>query len=181
MQNPDPKQEQEVMYFILVKSLNINYENLISYYEKVIKFAIKTSDVFSIIAYQKKPYSVIPPFTDNDEFLEKLEPHLVNKKAGIRNWPGSATNNNHRVLCVYNCCNLSRNELLQLPNFFLAIENNMPEDICFYRKGVAWLVTVSHEEYAFMYNSTEEDIAFLEENNISYSISFETVNYLLPT
>ena len=162
------------------EGLIIKYQDLIMQYESIIRYATKTSDVFSVVAFQKKPYSAIPPCTDSDELLKRLEPNLVNKVISKKGWPGTETRCNHRVICIYECCKFSRNELLDMPNFFSAAKIGIPEDICFYRSGVAWLVTVSHEEYAFMYFSTKEDIAFLKENAIEYSAAIENIKYLLP-
>lgn len=46
--------------------------------------------------------------------------------------------------------------------FFLAIEQNLPEDICFYRDGEVWLYTVTHERSATMVSSTSLDFDFLK-------------------
>ncbi len=51
-------------------------------------------------------------------------------------------------------------------DFFNPIENNLPEDICFYRDEFAWYSTVSHERVAFMENATEDDVVFFE--NLHY-------------
>lgn len=157
----------------------IDYQDLIKHYEETINYAMNTSDVFSIIAVQKKPYSVIPPLTNYDEFLQSLDQCLVNKIINVKGWPGTETRNNHKVICIYNCCKFSRNVMLKMSNIFQAFELYMPEDICFYRNDIAWLVTVSHEKYAFMYNTTKEDIIFLKKNKIKYSPAYENTKYFL--
>lgn len=52
--------------------------------------------------------------------------------------------------------------VINLHNFFLAIEQNLPEDICFYRDGEVWLYTVTHERSATMVSSTSLDFDFLK-------------------
>ena len=167
------------LFMIKIEGLKIDYNDLVNNYKKIIRFAVKSSDVFSVVDWQKRPYSAFPPFADKDDIMKPLEPFIIKKVAGVRNWPGTGTGDNHMVLSVYECSKFCGNELVKLPNFFSPIEHNIPEDICFYRNGIAWLVTVSHEELAFMYNVTKEDILFLEENSIPF---FPTTNskYLLP-
>ncbi len=163
------------------KALVISYKDLVKQYENTIKYAIKTSDVFSVVSFTRKPYSSEIPVTDNDELMKVLEETLIKKFINRNGWPGNETRDIHRAISIYKCCRLSRDELLKIPNIFLAFNNNMPEDICFYRNGIAWLVTVSHEEYAFMCYASKEDIEFLEKNNIDYSCLAENIKYLLPS
>ncbi len=162
------------------EALAINYRDLINQYENVINYAMKTSDVFSVVSFKSKPYSVEIPITDNDELMKVLEEALIKKFVNSKGWPGTETRDNHRVISIYKCCRYSREELLKMPNFFFAFKDNLPEDICFYRNGIAWFVTTSHEEYAWIYNATIEDVKFLEANGIDYYYGLENVEYLLP-
>ena len=63
-------------------------------------------------------------------------------------------------MIVCRCCKESRNKLQQLPNVFLAVENNMPENICFYRNNKLWFGTVTHENMAFLVNATPSEKSF---------------------
>lgn len=38
----------------------------------------------------------------------------------------------------------------------------MPEDICFYRDGKAWMYFTTHERDMAIINPTDEDMAFFE-------------------
>jgi hypothetical protein len=58
--------------------------------------------------------------------------------------------------------------LIELPNIFIPLENDLPEDVCFFRNGIAWFVTISHEKMAFMQNPSKADLDFLSKENIKY-------------
>ena len=46
------------------------------------------------------------------------------------------------------------------------IDNDIPEDICFYRNGKLWFATISHEKIAFAVDVTKADLTFFKENGI---------------
>ena len=76
------------------------------------------------------------------------------------------TKDNHKVMIVYRSCKESRKILSEMPNFFLPLKYQLPEDICFLRNKKPWFATVSHEKMAFMLDATNDDITFLNENGI---------------
>ena len=159
--------------------MKLNYNHLKEEYIEVINYATKTCDVFSIITNQRKPYSKLPPVCDYENTLNKLESSLVKQIVGIKAWPASASKDNHKVMNIYSCNKISRMSLMALPNIFDAINNSLPEDICFYREGIAWLVTVTHEEYGFIYYENKNDINFLIENKIQFYVDGINIKYPL--
>lgn len=142
----------------------IEYEDIIKNEAVIIDFLTKKSDCFSVTVIIKKPYSQIPPVFNYDTYLRPFViKYIFDKKDWLVDFLG---NRKHQIMVVCNCCKESRKQLLQMPNVFSPIDNNMPEDICFYRNGVLWFSTISHEKMAFMVNATEEDRLFFEENEI---------------
>ena len=85
---------------------------------------------------------------------------------GIKRWPGTETRANHKVMTVYKSCSQAGKLLCSLPNIFLPLQNNLPEDICFYRGDDFWFETVSHEKMAFGCGLTKSDYEFFEKNQI---------------
>lgn len=154
------------IYSMLNKNVNVKFDDLVTNYSEVIKYAGKYSDSFSMISTLKKPYSKEPPNYKHDKEMKILEPFLEQYHVGIKSWPGTITRGNHTVMLVYRSCKGSRKLLDEMPNLFLPIENGLPEDICFFRNQNPWLVTISHEKIAYMRNVTKEDIAFFKENGI---------------
>ena len=69
-------------------------------------------------------------------------------------------------MVVCRCCKESRKQLLLMPNVFLPIDNDIPEDICFYRNGKLWFATISHEKIALAVDVTKADLTFFKENGI---------------
>ena len=147
-------------------NIDIDFSDLIENYHEVIKYAGKFSDAFSVITNLKKPYSENPPICEHDEAIKCLKPFLTEQIMGIKEWTGMMTKDNHKVMIIYRTCKESRKILSEMPNLFLPVKNQLPEDICFYRNKNPWFATVSHEKTAFMLNATKDDMAFLNENGI---------------
>ena len=140
--------EQEVIYF-MCNIIDVKFEDIIHHYIDIIEYAGKFSDSFSLITSLSKPYTKIPPNCTHDHILNLFEPYLINQKVGIKEWPGTITRDNHRVMNVYRSCKEARSILFELPNIFV-ISNGLPQDICFYRKDNVWFATVTHENMAYM-------------------------------
>lgn len=139
----------------------IDYDSLALNYVSVIKYASRTSDTFSFITKQKKPFLKRPPICIHDEYLARLIPFLVSQEFGIKQWPGTITRDNHKLMNTYRMCRETEQILLSFGNPFI-FSPDMPEDICFWRKGCPWLVTTSHEKIAYMEKPSPDDIAFIE-------------------
>lgn len=148
------------------KSIGVNFNDLLANYNQIIKYVSKNSDSFSIISNLNKPYSRKPPNFEHEEITKTLEPFLKQYFVGIKKWPGTITKDNHKIMIIYRLCTESRKLLREMPNLFLPLENNLPEDICFFRNQNPWFITISHENTAFIEDATKEDILFLKENGI---------------
>lgn len=151
------------------KSFVVNFNDMLKKHSEMIKYACDTCDQFSLIAKMKRPYLKNPPNFEYAGAVRMLEPYVEKFVPRIREWPGTITEDTHRVMIVYRICRGSRQAMQTLPNFFLPIENRLPEDICFYRNQKPWLGTVSHEKMAFITHATKEDAAFLAHSGIRFS------------
>lgn len=161
--------------------IQLKYQSLVESYDTVITYAMRTCNCFSVITKQKKPYSKIPPCCEYDLKMDKFQSYLIHQIIGIRKWSNAGVNDNHTVMNVYQCCKGARNAMLTFPCIFLPEKNQIPEDICFYRRNVVWLSTISHEKIAYIYYETEEDLDFLKRNGIMFSrVLFPNKPYILP-
>lgn len=160
--------------------IKLNYESLEKNNIKILKYATKTCDFFSLITHLKKPYSKRPPLCEHDELLLEIKPYLLNQIIGIRKWSNNGVGNNHMVMNIYKCCKETRLFLTNTNDYFNPRKCNLPEDICFYRKRAVWLATVSHERLAFIYSFNEEDRSFLEKLGCSYGFEPFIEHYHLP-
>ena len=141
----------------------VNYRNLIDNRLPMLKYLIDNSDFFSVIVTIKKPYSQYPPVFNYDMDLRPFViKYILEKQDWLEDFFGREK---HQIMVIYRCCKESRNRLLQMPNIFLAGENDMPENICFYRNNKLWFGTVSHENIAFLVNGSPNEIAFLTQDN----------------
>lgn len=140
---------------------HIKYSVLQEKSNAILEYCLKYSNSFSLISNLKRPYSQIPPVCAHNETISSWTDYLINYVIGIKEWPGTITRDNHRVMYMYNSRKF-RTSVYCLPNFFSAFEDNLPEDICFYRDGKPWLFTVSHEKLAGLWDPTPRDIAFFD-------------------
>lgn len=123
--------------------------------------AAKTSDSFSVVTEQVKPFGIDPPKCKHDEILNSISDYLIKQDVGVKSWPGTKTSANHMVLNIYRIVKSTRNWLNESPNLFVYRED-LPEDICFYRDGKAWMYVTTHERDMAIINPTDEDMAFFE-------------------
>lgn len=136
--------------------INVNYQDIVENASAVIGYLTKNSEFFSISVIIKKPYSQFPPSFDYKEQLQPfITKYIFERKDWLVDFLGCAK---HQIMVVCRCCKESRKALLQMPNIFLYMDNDVPEDICFYRQGKLWFATISHERMAFFSNSTKEEV-----------------------
>lgn len=109
-------------------------------------------------------------------FSEQLKHQII----GIQEY-GNSRGGNHSVMNIYKSDKYARQAVLSLDICFLSFDNIIPEDICFYKNENIWISTVTHEKYAFMYTDSDDDVNFLNQNNIHCYYMDETTNvYKLP-
>ena len=107
----------------------MNYEDIIKNEPVVIDFLPKKSTCFSVTSVIKKPYSQLPPVFN---YSMQLQPFIIKYIFERKDWPVDFLGHlKHQIMVVCHCCKESRKQLLHMPNIFLPIDSNMPEDICF--------------------------------------------------
>lgn len=139
----------------------LNYGMLCVNFIEVLDYCFKNSDSFSLITTLKKPYTRIPPICEHDSIIECWKNCLINILPDIKKWPGTETKCNHKVMFIYNAKKFRRT-YHNISNFFLAIEQNLPEDICFYRDKKVWLYTITHERNAVIVSPSMKDLDYFK-------------------
>ena len=147
--------------FSMCKKAKIGYNVLTENYRTIIRYAAKTSDSFSVVTEQVKPFSIVAPKCRHDEILNSISDYLIKQVVGVKSWPGTKTSANHMVLNIYRMVKSTRNWLNESPNLFVYRED-LPEDICFYRDGKPWMYATTHEHDMTIINPTNEDMAFFK-------------------
>lgn len=158
-----------------------NYDDIVRNNEVFFKYAFHNSNAFSIITHMNRPYSKRPPNCDHDEMLKDLQSYLLRQIVGIRIWSNDNASDNHTVMNLYESNRRSYNILYSIGDFLQPCENELPEDICFYKDNRAWISTVSHERLAFLYSDDEADSKFFIQNKIDCSYTGKGEPYRLPT
>lgn len=146
----------------------VNYGDIVQNESLVIDFLAKNSDSFSFNPIIKKPYSQMPPYFI---YAEKLLPFIIKYIFEKQDWPVDFLGQlKHQIMVVCRCCKGSRKQLLEMPNLFLLEDNDIPEDICFYRNGKLWFGSITHERISFFTDITNEEVLFFQKNNIKINI-----------
>lgn len=71
------------------KTYNISYDLIIENEKRVLRYAARTSDCFSFITEQIKPFSARPAKSRHDAVLEPISDCLVKQTVGVKSRPGS--------------------------------------------------------------------------------------------
>ena len=161
-------EERVDTYSMFKKNISLFYDDLLSNYDTFSSYLCNIASSFSLVSNMNKPYAQYPPAFEHHDAVKMLDPFLERYQAGIKEWPGTTTKDNHKILLVYRLCRESKKLLRELPNFLLPQESNLPEDICFYRGKQCCFATVSHERMAFFSGATNEDITFFKNNKIRF-------------
>ncbi len=96
----------------------IHYEDLNVEWKETLKYCFRTSDRFSLITRilsKKKGNAVYA----HDKALTALEPFLIERKVGVKSWPGTITKGTDYVMDLYDARKYRKN-VTDLPNFFRA-------------------------------------------------------------
>ena len=141
---------------------DLEYGALQNDYQAVLKYLFRAADSFSVITTTARPFSEKPALA-HDGMLAPLESHLIKQVVGCRKWPGTETRDIHKVFCLYIANPGSRDIVSKWGNMFKAPELSLPQDICFYRRGEPFFVTVSHERTACILNFSRGDDDFFRE------------------
>lgn len=152
--------------YSMFNEVNVNYNDIVQNEQIIIEYLSKFSDSFSINVLIKKPYSQNPPIY---KYCDQINPYAVKFLFERKDWPiDFLGQRKHQIMIICRCCKGIRNELLKIPNLFIASECDVPEDICFYRNNKLWFATITHEKISFMQGATEKDIGFLKEHKIRF-------------
>lgn len=149
----------------------IDFDDAVKNYDKIIKYAGKYGDTFSVVATQRKPYLQRPPLCKEDEVIKSLKPYLVDYVVNAREWPNMKISGfNHYVLLIYKLTRECRRELEQLGNWFApAPVTGLPFSICFYKNGKPWLCSDNYDnDEIWIEGATKEDEEFFKSNNIKF-------------
>ena len=139
--------------------MRLDYPLLAQNCNTVLGYLFKTSDTFSLTANLIRPYSQIPPACRADPLLLPLAKDLLSYETNPHGWPGTQTYGRHKVLLTYQARRTARCAVQSWPNVF-ELQDTLPEDLCFYRKGEAWFITVTHEKLAWAEVQSRQDEAF---------------------
>lgn len=130
-------------------------------YEKLIEYAIRTTDAFMFVCcnyYNSKQYG-----KKTATMRRRLAPLSIKRRHNPE-WPGTVVMSNkyNYNICFYRSHPDAEPVLKEPGHSFGWTYPDFPEDLAFFRKGSCWMTTVAHEEMLWFTNETKEDIAFLK-------------------
>ena len=129
--------------------------------KKILMYLFEHSDTFSILVKIEKPYSRMPPNFRNTNLQKNLNPYILKYYYNRDQWPVSfLTKRKHQIMAVYTISPACRKEFEKETDLFFSAENNYWEDLCFYKKGKVWFITILHEKIAYTDNCNANDLDF---------------------
>ena len=146
--------------------IKINYDSALLQQRKLIQYAMRTSMYFSLLVRLERPHRHEPPIY---RYCEKLHPFEVRRFYEEKDRPVQIlSRRKHQIMIQYRCCRTSKDFLLRISDLLMTGSDETLEDICFYRTKEPWLVSITHEKLMFLFGATDDDIAFLNQNEIVY-------------
>ncbi len=133
-------------------------------YRAFIKYAVATCDSFSLVFEKDVDEKV--SYTFQEAYLTLMEFTINGKSIGYH--PDTGTSFENSEMNYYECNKHTRAFLQTANSVFDWDGENLPEELCFYRNSEKWFTCVCHERYIFIYNETNEDIAFFKKEGIEY-------------
>lgn len=121
---------------------------------------------------KKEEYRNRTIFKKNTEsFLEKLKPYLIKKRNLPTEWPGLKVilDKHTKVdICVYRIYDEAKNTLLEPKGLFNWRYPYFPENLCFFKDNYCWFYSIAHEEYAYIYIKSLEEVKELENLGLNF-------------
>lgn len=104
----------------------------------------------------------------NEDIVREISPHILRRYLSKSYFVMK-----YRHVCdiyVFNLFKEFKRKLRNTPNLFDWQYPNLPEDICFFRKNSlkCWLQVIAHENYAYIFDETEQDEKMLIDCGIQY-------------
>lgn len=147
-------------------------------YKKFIRIMLCYSEAFSLVYFRYNERDKIKHSTKTIKKL--LEPYKVYTK-NVTQWPGTVTknNNNHIYrLSVYKSNNADWsiiNTLEKVNSIWNWDYPKYPMDLAFYRNGLAWFYSITHERINSLYLNEEDESRFLSLRDLE-SVGIKLVN-----
>lgn len=129
-------------------------------YRAFIEYAIRTCDSFSVVFEKEDRAS----YFLQDQY--QLIAENVFSKVSRAVHPDTGTLLDNSDICYVKVNEAIRLFLLQSSDWRDWNGESLPEDLCFYRKGVLWLSYISHEGLLHISHETMDDLLFLKNNRI---------------
>ena len=144
-------------------------------YYNFIDYAFSNTDYFMLVYvnYYGSGYSKVMK-----DFKRELQPYKVKSRTNPR-WPGTlntyCANTSYKVVFYRN--EIKAKEILKKVDRLSAWSSPIyPQDLAFFKGNRCWSFSVGHENIAGIINPTDEDVIFLEDNNLALNDNIKTRN-----
>jgi len=123
-------------------------------YKDLMELAFKICDSFHLVI--RKDMGTIE---DYNQILQRLESSLIEMKEESE-WASTILGDGQTAyVYYYNTDNNAKKVVLESSNNLFGWEHpDLPEDLSFFKNNKEWLVTISHEKEAFIYNSDKSEL-----------------------
>ncbi|MBQ3256618.1 MAG: hypothetical protein IJA67_04305 [Oscillospiraceae bacterium] len=136
---------------------------------KFLAFMLSESDSFSLVYFRRKENEKLK--SKAKTISEGLKKFKLSSRA-TQSWPNTETLDfEHSYKLVMYAADMECLDVLSSVENLYDWNYPAPMDLCFYRNGYCWLAVTGHEQTAYLYTDSQEDIHNLEEcgANLSYA------------
>ncbi|WP_270168634.1 hypothetical protein [Paenibacillus sp. SYP-B4298] len=127
-------------------------------YKQLISLAFTLCDEFILVKRDQ-----IELNEKGQTFIEELQPHIKEIRKQ-EEWPGTRLFGHYADVYYFDC----KGELLEIlltkvDRLYEWMQPGLLEDLCFYKNGEEWLVTIAHENEGFIKTTERQEILKIRE------------------
>jgi len=129
-------------------------------YKELLSLAMEVCDEFILVKREQ-----ISINESGQNLLTVLKPFLKEMKRQD-NWPGTGLLGHYAEVYYFNCSDdLVETLTSKTEGLYSWMLPSLLEDICFFKNGSEWLVTISHEQMGWINTNDKDDIIKLSKIN----------------
>ena len=130
-------------------------------YIKFLAFMLSESDCFSLVYFRRKENEKLKKQAKS--ISDGLKKFKLSSHA-TQSWPNTETLDfEHSYKLVMYAADMKCLDILSSVENLYDWNYPAPMDLCFYKNGYCWMAVTGHEQMAYLYTDSQEDIQKLEE------------------
>jgi hypothetical protein len=130
-------------------------------YRTLIQLALEVCDTFILVKRDQMELEA-----EGQELFERLQPYFIETRKDDY-WPGTRLLGHYADIHHFRCSPEAADILLDYTDRLYGwVQPGLPDDLCFFKEGEAWLINTAHEHSSHLDTEVEEELTQLEESGL---------------